>query len=105
MVERIDLNDDDVFLSYDEVRRGASGQGVVWKVDAATGIVVHFYNRVHAKIPIKFLMQQGVSDTVDSFRVGKPVKCIIIRKRNVCVCMRVCMYVYVCMCVCVCVCV
>ena len=88
LVERIDLNDDDVFLSYDEVRRGASGQGVVWKVDAATGIVVHFYNRVHAKIPIKILMQQGVSNTVDSFRVGEPVKCIIIRKRNVCVCER-----------------
>ena len=66
-------------LSYDDVVQGCVSLGVVRRLDDK-GLHFFFFNGVKGSIPMEVLVQQGVADFVDSYRVGQLVKCLVLKK-------------------------
>ena len=66
-------------LSYDDAVQGCVSLGVVRRLDDK-GLHFFFFNGVKGSIPMEVLVQQGVADFVDSYRVGQLVKCLVLKK-------------------------
>lgn len=77
----VDLNDAILLSSFDDARVGQPTVGVVNKI-LKDGILVSFFNRVKGLLPISVLAHQGISDTLDDFRIGQIVKVIILWKKS-----------------------
>jgi ribosomal protein S1 len=66
-------------LSYEDAVQGCVSLGVVRRLDDK-GLHFFFFNGVKGSIPMEVLVQQGVADFVDSYRVGQLVKCLVLKK-------------------------
>ncbi|KAL7575713.1 hypothetical protein ACA910_011527 [Epithemia clementina (nom. ined.)] len=80
-----------VLSSFDDIRVGQVGMGVVSKIDVTKGLYVTFFNNVHGFVPNRHLRQhqqqvllqeEDEGSTAPSFEVGDVIKCRVLQKQQ-----------------------
>eukprot|EP01036_Dinobryon_divergens_P026442 gene26442-35097_t len=75
----VELEDSKCIYSYDEATVGKQSTGSVRDIKPE-GIALQFFNKVRGFVPMRVLMQQGVLDPAESFRVGQSLNVVVIGK-------------------------
>ena len=70
---------DFALTSYSQAAEGTVAMGIVSKV-SQSGLQIHFFNKVKGDISSTILVQQGVTDIEQNYRIGQVVECFILKR-------------------------